>query len=312
MTETSTDTRTTPTASTTPTSRQAHVGNASPPPRVTADFDRAAKRYDLMVALNPGYHRHLRSAARALLDRVPDRLGPADPVRLLDLGCGSGASTRALLTEAHSGAENPNPDPRPRQRDRVAPASTARLHRDSPRNTASLDIVALDASVGMLTEAAEKDWPSGVRFVHGLAQELPRRRAAWGIAERLDGVFAAYLFRNVPVREPGGGGRDDVLRSVRDLLRPGGMLVTQEYSVSGSRAARAVWTIICRLIVMPLSRITRTDVELYDYLWHSVLRFDSVEQFTDRLWQAGFVDVEVRTVPGWQRGILHTFRATAP
>jgi ubiquinone/menaquinone biosynthesis C-methylase UbiE len=66
------------------------------------------------------------------------------------------------------------------------------------------------------------------------------------------------------------------------------------------------------LIVMPLSRLTRTDVELYDYLWHSVLRFDSVEEFTDRLWRAGFVDVEVRTVPGWQHGILHTFRAKAP
>jgi ubiquinone/menaquinone biosynthesis C-methylase UbiE len=63
---------------------------------------------------------------------------------------------------------------------------------------------------------------------------------------------------------------------------------------------------------MPLSRLTRTDVELYDYLWQSVLRFDSVAVFADRLWQAGFVDVEVRTVAGWQRGILHTFRARVP
>ena len=34
------------------------------------------------------------------------------------------------------------------------------------------------------------------------------------------------------------------------------MLVTQEYSVAGSRSAWAVWTLVCRSIVMPLSRLT--------------------------------------------------------
>jgi hypothetical protein len=43
-----------------------------------------------------------------------------------------------------------------------------------------------------------------------------------------------------------------------------------------------------------------------------VLRFDSIQTFVDRLYRAGFTDVEVRTVPGWQRGILHTFRARKP
>ena len=44
----------------------------------------------------------------------------------------------------------------------------------------------------------------------------------------------------------------------------------------------------------------------------SVLRFDSVERFTARLDAAGFADVEVRTVGGWQRGILHTVSARRP
>ena len=266
MTETSTDVRT--------------AEETSPAPQVRADFDRAAQRYDLMVALNPGYHRHLRSAARALLDRLPPRVRRADSIRLLDLGCGSGASTRALLV-----------------------ATQERTL------TQFVDIVAVDASAGMLAQAAEKDWPANVRFVRGLAEEIPQHRADWGMADALDGVFAAYLFRNLQAVGEQSASRDDVLRAVRELLRPGGVLVTQEYSVAGSRAARLIWTIICRLVVMPLSRITRTDVELYDYLWHSVLRFDSVEEFTDRLWRAGFVEVEVRTVSGWQRGILHTFRA---
>ena len=269
MTETSTDVRS--------------AEERSPAPQVTADFDRAAQRYDLMVALNPGYHRHLRSAARALVDLLSPRSRRGDPLRLLDLGCGSGASTRALLVAMQE------------------------------RTPADLvDIVAVDASAGMLAQAGEKEWPGNVRFVRGLAEELPQHRSDWGLADPLDGVFAAYLFRNLQAAGEQPAGRDDVLRAVRDVLRPGGVLVTQEYSVSGSRAARLVWTAICRLIVMPLSRLTRTDVELYDYLWHSVLRFDSVEEFTDRLWRAGFVDVEVRTVPGWQHGILHTFRAKAP
>ena len=248
--------------------------------RVTADFDQAAPRYDLMVALNPGYHRHLRSAAGALLERLPTE----GALRLLDLGCGSGASTRALLSA--------DPSARP-------------------------EITAVDASAGMLARARDKDWPTGVRFFHGLAQDLPVRRSGWGLDRPVDGVFAAYLFRNLPAAQSAGNGavgsaRDDVLRAVRELLAPGGVLVTQEYSVAGSRSAMLRWTAVCRSVVMPLSRLTRTDVELYDYLWHSVLRFDSVAEFADRLWRAGFVDIEVRTVAGWQRGILHTFRARVP
>ncbi|GAA3608645.1 methyltransferase [Microlunatus ginsengisoli] len=270
------------------------AGAASDRPRLLADFDRAAARYDLMVALNPGYHRHLRSAATALMDRLPspDRGSPdrGSPDRgvsdrgapsLLDLGCGSGASTRALL------------------------AAEGRVLAPS--------IVAVDASAGMLARARDKDWPGDVRFRQGLAQDLPSRHGDWGIRAPLDGAFAAYLFRNLPGAGAAGHSvRDDVLQAVRDLLRPGGVFVTQEYSLDGSRSARVRWTAVCRAVVMPLSRLTRTDVALYDYLWHSVLSFDSVERFADRLWRAGFVDVEVRTVRGWQHGILHTFRARVP
>ena len=58
----------------------------------TEAFDRGAGHYDLMVALNPGYHRELRRAAGALIERVGDGRG----LSLIDLACGSGASTRAL------------------------------------------------------------------------------------------------------------------------------------------------------------------------------------------------------------------------
>lgn len=233
-------------------------------------FDEAAPSYDTMVARNPGYHAHLASAADALLTALPS----PGPARLVDLGCGSGASTRALLSTA------------------------ARRGRE-------VAVTGVDASRGMLDEAEDKEWPEGVRFEHGLAQELGDRAAEWGLAGGVHGVLAAYLFRNVEAR-------DAVLADVRGLLEPGGVLVVQEYSVAQSRAADLVWSLVCWLVVIPLSWLTSRQTRLYRYLWRSVRRFDSVQVFVDRLYAAGFVDVEVQTVPGWQRGILHTFRARTP
>lgn len=241
-------------------------------------FDEAAPRYDLMVALNPGYHRELARAATGLADHL--RPGP---VRVLDLGCGSGASTRALLRAVG--------------------------HREQ------FAVLGLDASDGMLARARAKSWPSGVRFERCLAQDLAASRAALGLEEPVDGVLAAYLFRNLRGGDPAGSPRDerdDVLAAVRDLLRPGGFLVVQDYSVAGSPAASLVWTLVCWLVVIPLSWLTMRRTRLYRYLWRSVRDFESVQEFVDRLSAAGFVDVEVRTARGWQRGILHTIRARRP
>lgn len=239
-------------------------------------FDQAAASYDRMVGLNPGYHGHLRSAAEALSQSLPiGGLGAASAeVRLADLGCGSGASTRALVRAAYASGLRPV-------------------------------VVGIDASAGMLDQARDKSWPPGVRFEVGMAEELAYSRESWGLGDRVAGVLAAYLFRNVAER-------DKVLAAVYDLLVENGALVVQEYSVAGSRLAKAVWSLVCWSVVIPLGWLTSRQTRLYRYLWRSVLEFDSVQTFADRLYGAGFVDVEVRTAPGWQRGILHTFRARKP
>jgi ubiquinone/menaquinone biosynthesis C-methylase UbiE len=237
---------------------------------VKAAFDEAARRYDLMVSLNPGYHRELALAADALATRV----GPRAP-HLVDLGCGSGASTRALVR--------------------------ALRHREGP------EIVGIDASAGMLAQARSKPWPYGVRFERCFAQSLADEQAALGLDGGVDGVFAAYLFRNVTPAE-----RDRTLAAVYQVLRPGGVLVVQEYSVAGSRRAALVWSLACWLIIIPLSWLTLRQTRLYRYLWASVRSFESVQAFVDRLSAAGFADIEVRAAGGWQHGILHTFRARRP
>jgi ubiquinone/menaquinone biosynthesis C-methylase UbiE len=243
---------------------------------VAAAFDEVAPRYDLMVALNPGYHAHLRAAAVALVECLPKPLlgSVAPPVRILDLGCGSGASTRAVL--------------------RAAQAVGLR----------SL-IVGVDASLAMLDQARAKPWPAGVRFEVGQAERIATSRDSWGLGGHIDGAFAAYLFRNVADRD-----RDALLAGLFDLLGDGGVLLVQEYSIAGSRfLTRGVWTAVCWLAVIPLGWLTSRRTRLYRYLWRSVRSFDSIQTFVDRLYRAGFVDVEVATVSGWQRGILHNIRA---
>ncbi|WP_217166175.1 class I SAM-dependent methyltransferase [Streptomyces sp. AC512_CC834] len=219
-------------------------------------FDHASHTYDRLTALNPGYRTDLLRSARRL--RLPD--GGAG-LHLLDLGCGTGASTLALLRAA------------PRAR-----------------------ITAVDASAGMLRRALAKPWPARVRFRHLTAEEVARTGD-----DLYDAVFAAYLFRNVT--DP-----DDVLGSVRALLRPGGRLAVHEYSLSGSAAHRVLWATVCQGMIIPAGTLTG-DRALYRHLWRSVLDFDTAPAFTARLTQAGFTHPRAVPVAGWQTGIVHSFLA---
>src|SRR5690348_12008974 len=91
------------------------VGDAGPG-ELAAAFDAGAAAYDRLVGASPGYHAQLALSARRM--RIPAR---GKGLRLLDAGCGTGASTAALLA--------------------VAPEA---------------DIVAVDASRGMLDAALAK------------------------------------------------------------------------------------------------------------------------------------------------------------
>ncbi|KUH85282.1 MULTISPECIES: class I SAM-dependent methyltransferase [unclassified Mycobacterium] len=228
---------------------------------VPAAFDDGAPAYDTLVDSNPGYHAHLRISAQRM--RLPDA---GRGLRLLDAGCGTGASTAALLS--------------------VAPHA---------------QIVGVDGSQGMLAEARAKRWPSTVRFVHSRIEDL----AAAGVHGPFDGVFAAYLVRNLP--DP-----DTQLREFRSLLRPGATLAVHEYSVRDSRLATAVWNAVCAAIIIPSGRLRSGDASLYRYLRRSVNRFDGAAEFRNRLRRNGFTAVRSETMPGWQRNIVHTFLAEAP
>lgn len=218
-------------------------------------FDHGSTAYDRLVSASPGYHAHLRRSARRL--GLPEE---GRGLRVLDLGCGTGASTAALLAAA------------PRAR-----------------------ITGVDASTGMLDRATAKSWPQGVDFAHLPVEELAGRLEAGSF----DAVFAGYLFRNVT--DP-----DGALDTVRGLLVPGGRLAVHEYMLGGFPVHRAVWSAVCSLIIQPAGRLAG-DADLYRHLRDSVTRFDTAPAFARRLRRAGFADVRVLPLPGWQTGITHTF-----
>lgn len=226
---------------------------------VPTAFDVGADAYDNLVAANPGYHKHLRISARRM--QLPNR---GVGLRLLDAGCGTGASTAALLS--------------------VAPDA---------------QIVAVDGSAQMLARARAKPWPDSVRFVHSRIEDIE----AAGVHGPFDGIFAAYLLRNL-------GDPDAQLRAFAALLRPGAPLGVHEYSVAGSRRARMVWNTVCRTIIVPAGWLLTRDTTLYRHLQRSVVAFDSVSRFQQRLHDNGYTAVGSETMPGWQRGIVHTFLAT--
>ncbi|MQA16532.1 MAG: methyltransferase domain-containing protein [Pseudonocardiaceae bacterium] len=227
-------------------------------PDVPGEFDAAAGSYDGLVGASPGYHEHLLLSARRM--QLPGR---GAGMRLLDLGCGTGASTAALLA--------------------AAPEAT---------------IVGVDASAGMLEQARAKSWPSTVSFVHAPAEGL----ADAGVRGPFDGVFAAYLVRNLADPDP-------VLGELRDMLRPGAPLAVHDYSLSGSLGSRVFWTAVCWAVIIPLAGVRSGRTALYRYLWRSVLRFDLAAELVTRLHRIGFVDVRADPVPGWENTIVHTFVA---
>ncbi|MGV0791820.1 class I SAM-dependent methyltransferase [Mycolicibacterium sp. XJ1819] len=231
------------------------------PADIPAAFDAGASAYDSLVGANPGYHAHLRISAQRM--GLPDS---GRGLRLLDAGCGTGASTAALLA--------------------AAPHA---------------EIVAVDGSAGMLDQARTKRWPARVRFVHSRIEDL----AEAGVAGPFDGVFAAYLVRNLA--DP-----DAQLRRFLSLLAPGATLAVHDYSVRDSRLARVVWNAVCATVIIPSGRLRSGDASLYRYLRRSVNRFDGVDEFRTRLQRNGFTDIRSATMPGWQRNIVHTFLAEAP
>ena len=59
-------------------------------------------------------------------------------------------------------------------------------------------------------------------------------------------------------------------------------------------------------MIIPAGKVVTGRAALYRYLWRSVLRFDTVDVLARRLRGHGLHEVRIATMPGWERGIVHT------
>jgi ubiquinone/menaquinone biosynthesis C-methylase UbiE len=236
---------------------------------VPSDFNIVAGTYDTLVTRNPGYLDHLGVSASRL--NLPN---DGEGLRLLDLCCGTGLSTEALL--------------------KAFPKAT---------------IVGLDASSGMLDLARTKPEmkAAGVQFVLGDAMD-PRVALDAALGEsgvKFDGVLMAYGIRNMP--DP-----DACLAVLHSVLKPGAPICFHEYSVADSPRSKGTWTTVAWGIIIPSGLITSRHTRIYRYLWRSVMDFDGKKAFENRLRSAGFVGVHTEPMDGWQKDIVHSFLATEP
>jgi len=158
------------------------------------------------------------------------------------------------------------------------------------------EITGVDMSEGMLAIAKATVRPPynrRVTWVQGDAMH-PYWNAPF------DGVFCAYGLRNFPADD-----RLAALQRIRNVIRPGGMLVIHDYSLPADALVRLLWTLMCWAVIIPLGWLTnRGDASLYTYLWRSVLDFLTPKGVQDLLHRAGFTVTHAAPVPSLVGGLF--------
>lgn len=212
-------------------------------------FTAVPPRYDLVNrVITLGWDKQWRRlAAKACLE--------GRPLRVLDLGCGTGDLTMSLVLLAEGGVE----------------------------------ITGLDYSLPMLELAREKAARAGVaekvKFVHGEATQVPFPDGYF------DCVGISFAFRNLTYKSPL---RLPHLAEVLRLLKRGGRYVIVESSQPGNRVIRALFHFYLRAFVAPVGILLSGNRGAYYYLTESASRFYSAEEVREMLLTAGFREVAYR------------------
>ncbi|UCF99126.1 MAG: class I SAM-dependent methyltransferase [Spirochaetaceae bacterium] len=162
-------------------------------------------------------------------------------------------------------------------------------------------IDALDASEGMLEVARNRGLAQPLSYILADVMELTPEQ----LNGPYDGILMAYGIRNMP-------DADAALARLFPLLKKGGTICFHEYSVSDSKWSRLMWNVVASTVIIPLGQLTSPGAPIYRYLRRSVLEFDGVTRFEQRLRDAGFVDVHTEPTNGWAKGIVHSFLARKP
>jgi demethylmenaquinone methyltransferase/2-methoxy-6-polyprenyl-1,4-benzoquinol methylase len=212
-------------------------------------FTKVPPRYDLInhvITLGQD-NRWRKLAARACLE--------GNPLRILDLGCGTGDLA----------------------------INIARLA------TAELEITGLDYSLPMLARAKDKaeraDLKNKVEFIHGEATKIPFPD------EYFDCVGISFAFRNLTYLNPLW---ELHLAEVLRALKSGGKYVIVESSQPRNRFIKTLFHLYLRAFVMPVGTLLSGEQGAYRYLAESAARYYSPEEVREMLLKAGFREVTYR------------------
>lgn len=153
---------------------------------------------------------------------------------------------------------------------------------------ASVKIVGSDFTQGMLVLCRDKinvsPYRDRILLVNAPCESMPHRDGIF------DGITIAFGIRNVVDRQEG-------LREMARVLKPGGRAVILEFSAPRSRFFRAIYYFYF-LRVLPWLGGLISQRSAYQYLPDSVLEFPDRETFKEMMEQAGFVDVRVHDLTG--------------
>lgn len=143
-------------------------------------------------------------------------------------------------------------------------------------------IVGLDREVVMLALARRR--PSDTFWVTGDVCAMPFKSGA------VDLVTAAYVLRYIhnPLH---------VLRGLREVLRPGGILLIYDLVTPSSRLARAVLLTYLAVATTLMGLFLHGDVRRYWHLWRTVSTF-SLDHIISASRTAGFTIVAATTAGG--------------
>lgn len=151
----------------------------------------------------------------------------------------------------------------------------------------SAEVTGLDLSSGMLevmkTKVQAASLGDRISMVTGDGENLPFPDGTF------DRVSIAFGIRNFENREQG-------LREMLRVLKPGGRLVVLELSVPENPAVRSLYKLYFTKVMPAVGGIISGDSKAYKYLPASVLNFPTKDEFLATMRSCGFRDASHRAL----------------
>jgi demethylmenaquinone methyltransferase / 2-methoxy-6-polyprenyl-1,4-benzoquinol methylase len=272
-------------------------------------FDTIAPKYDLLnhvlsVGIDRWWWTNAARTFRPILQR-PEAVA-------LDLCCGTGDMTLALLKHRPESAknrvphvsilrpgiempQNPKAAPSPSSQILGAPSFAASSGRMGDENPEIAPILAVDFSHQMLARGAEKFAGHNILPIEADALHLPIS------SNSIDLVTSAFGFRNLSNYEAG-------LAELHRILRPGGQIGILDFN-QPTGLTGALYNFYFKQILPRFGGLISGDPAAYTYLPDSVARFPRPARMIELIQQAGFTNA---TWTSYTFGTAGLYRATKP